>query len=82
MQQHYIREGYIVEIGRDALSKTEGDSTYKSPHRVMSMTSCWGLKDLPMSQDEDGHAATGVPQVDDGSTELLAFVTSSGTSSL
>lgn len=44
----------------------------------MSITICWGAKNLLMSQDEDPNEADGVPQPD-GSIVLFALVTESGT---
>ena len=43
------------------------------------MTSCCGVKNLLTSQEEVVYWAEGVPQ-DEGSTEVVALVTSAGTS--
>ena len=45
------------------------------------MTSCWAVKNSEMLQDDDGHEAEGVPNVE-GSMELLALETDWGTALL
>lgn len=52
--------------------------TYKSPQRVMLIMSCWGEKRSDTLQEDPGHAADGVPQVD-GSTDFAVSFTLDGT---
>lgn len=59
-------------------SAIEARRTYQSPQSVMSITICWGAKNLLMSQDEDPNEADGVPHPE-GSMVLFALVTDSGT---
>ena len=63
------------------IEKVGKKGTNQSPQRVMSMTSCWGVKNWLMLHDEDGHAADGVPNVD-GSIVFPAFVMDDGMVSL
>ena len=81
--------GLLVNIRQTSPSKTvnplsecdaEKSISYQSPQREMSRTSCWGVKNWLMSQDEpEGYEADGVPQ-EEGSTVLVALFTESGTS--
>ena len=53
-------------------------NTHKSPHNVMSITICWGVKKLVTLHEDAGHAAEGVHHADVLST-VVALFTSAGT---
>ena len=58
------------------------EDAHQSPQSAMSSTSCWGVKNLLMSQlSLEGYAADGVPQ-EEGSIVFVALFTESGTSFL
>ena len=53
-------------------------NTHKSPHRVISITICWGVKKFVTLHEDAGHAADGVPHAD-VLTVVDALFTSAGT---